>query len=164
MKPSTTRFDTPENDQRGSILIPALLVALILTTLVVVSCNKNNSGKPTLKLQSINTTVQAGDSLRVTFKFTGGSAISNGILWSIRNRTNMLQVTNQSGSDTINFALPSFSANSGQIYFSLPWNGYLSETATENDTFFFKFFVQSSTDSTVVSDTVNSPQIVVLYQ
>jgi hypothetical protein len=147
-----------------SFLIPALLVALITTTLVVVSCSKNNSGKPSIKLESINTTVQVNDSMRVTFKFTGGGNISNANFWSIRNRINQLPPTNPSGGDTISFQLPSFSGNSGEIYFSLPWNGYLNETATENDTFFFKFYVQSLTDSTVISDTVNSPQIVVLYQ
>jgi len=147
----------------GSILIPAVLVTLVAATLIVVSCNKNNSGKPTLSLESINTTVQVNDSMRVKFKFTGGGQISNGYLWSIRDRINQLQVTNQSGGDTISFQLPSFSANSGEIYFSLPWQGYLNETATENDTFFFKFYVQNA-DTTMTSDTVNSPQVVVLYQ
>jgi hypothetical protein len=147
----------------GSILIPALLVTLIVTMLVVVSCNKNNSGKPSISLESINTTVQANDSMRCTFKFTGGGQISNGYFWSIRIRTNVNPLTNQSGSDTINFQLPSFSGNSGEIYFSLPWNGYLNETATENDTFTFRFYVQNA-DTTLTSDTVNSPQIVSLYQ
>ncbi len=149
-----------------SFLIPATLVTLIVTTLVVISCNKNNSGKPTLSIESINTTVQANDSMRVTFKFTGGSQISNGLFWSIRNRINVNQLTNQSGSDTINFSLPAFSGNSGQIYFSLPWNGYLNETSTENDTFLFKFFVQNADTSvtTLTSDTAKSPQIIVLYQ
>ena len=156
-------IDTQENNQRGSILIPAVLMALITTTLVVVSCSKNNSGKPTLSLVSINTTVQANDSLRMTFKFTGGNSISNGMMWSIRDRINQLPVTNQSGGDTVNFQLPTFSSASGQIYLSLPWQGYLNETATQNDTFFFKFYVQSA-DTTLTSDTVKSPQIVVLYQ
>lgn len=149
-----------------SFLIPATLVTLIVTTLVVISCNKNNSGKPTLSIESINTTVQANNSMRVTFKFTGGSQISNGLFWSIRNRINVNQLTNQSGSDTINFSLPAFSGNSGQIYFSLPWNGYLNETSTENDTFLFKFFVQNADTSvtTLTSDTAKSPQIIVLYQ
>jgi hypothetical protein len=149
-----------------SFLIPAVLVTLIVTTLIVVSCNKNNSGKPTLSLESINTTVQANDSMRVTFKFTGGGQISNGLFWSIRNRINVNPLTNQSGSDTINFTLPSFSGNSGQIYFSLPWNGYLNETSSENDTFLFKFFVQNADTSvtTLTSDTVKSPQVVVLFQ
>jgi hypothetical protein len=147
----------------GSFLIPAVLLALITTTLVVVSCSKNNSGKPTLSLVSINTTVQVNDSLRVTFKFTGGASINNGLLWSIRNRINQLPPTNPSGGDTVNFQLPSFSGGSGEIYLSLPWQGYLNETATQNDTLYFKFYVQDATDS-VTSDTVNSPQVVVLYQ
>lgn len=155
MKSNLTKF--------GSILIPAVLVTLITATLVVASCNKNSSGNPTLSLESINTTVQVNDSMRVKFKFTGGSQISNGYLWSIRDRTNVNQLTNQSGGDTISFPLPSFSANSGEIYFSLPWQGYLNETATENDTFLFKFYVQNA-DTTLTSDTVKSPQIVVLYQ
>jgi hypothetical protein len=144
-------------------LIPAVLLALITTTLVVVSCTKNNSGKPTLSLVSINTTVQANDSLRITFKFTGGATINNGLMWSIRDRINVNPATNLSGGDTVNFQLPSFSGASGQIYLSLPWQGYLNETATENDTFLFKFFVQNA-DTTMTSDTVNSPQIIVLYQ
>jgi hypothetical protein len=148
----------------GSFLIPAVLLALITTTLVVIGCSKNNSGKPTLSLVSINTTVQAYDSLRITFKFTGGNNVSNGTLWSIRDRINQLPVTNGSGDDTVPFPLPSFSGGSGQIYLSLPWQGYLNETATQNDTLFFKFYVQEANDSSMVSDTVYSPQIVVLYQ
>jgi len=147
----------------GSFLIPAVLVTLIVTTLVVVSCSKNSNCTPSISLQSINTTVLANDSMRVKFKFSCGTAVSNGVFWSIRNRTNVNPLTNQSGSDTINFQLPTFSGNNGQIYFSLPWNGYLNETATENDTFLFKFFVQNA-DTTMTSDTVNSPQIVVNYQ
>jgi hypothetical protein len=146
-----------------SFLIPAVLVTLIVTTLVVVSCSKNSNCTPSISLQSINRTVQAYDSMRVSFKFTCGTAISNGNFWSIRNRTNVNQLTNQSGSDTTEFTLPSFSGNSGQIYFSLPWNGYLNETNNENDTFLFKFYVQNA-DTTMTSDTVYSPQVVVLFQ
>jgi hypothetical protein len=146
-----------------SFLIPAVLVTLIVTTLVVVSCGKTSNCKPSISLQSINRTVQAYDSMRVSFKFTCGPAISNGNFWSIRNRTNVNQLTNQSGSDTTEFTLPSFSGNDGQIYFSLPWNGYLNETNNENDTFLFKFFVQNA-DTTLTSDTVYSPQVVVLFQ
>jgi hypothetical protein len=150
----------------GSFLIPSLLLALIVTVLVVVSCNKNNSGKPTLSLESISTPVQVNDSMRVRFKFTGGGTISNGYLWSIRHRTNQLQATNQSGSDTVQFDLPSFSANTGEIYLSLPWQGYLNETATENDSDYFQFFVQSATDSTAnsTSDTVTTKQIIIIFQ
>ena len=149
----------------ASFLIPVVLLALI-TTLIVVSCSKNNSGKPTLTLESISTPVAVNDSMRVRFKFTGGNTISNGVFESIRHRLNQLQATNASGNDTVSFSLPSFSCGSGEIYFSLPWQGYLNETATQNDTLTFQFFVQSGTDTTAksTSDTVNSPQVVILYQ
>ncbi|HLI93731.1 MAG TPA: hypothetical protein VKU83_08985 [Puia sp.] len=147
----------------GSFLMRTLLLALIVTAVIVVSCNKNSSGKPTLKLESISSPVQVNDSMRAHFKFTDGTAISNGYFWSIRHRLNLLQATDTSGSDTVSFQLPSFSANTGEIYFSLPWQGYLNETATQNDTMVFKFFVQTA-DSSQTSDTVTSPQIIVLYQ
>ena len=59
----------------GSILIPVLSALLITATIVIVSCSKNNSGKPFLKLESINTTVQVNDSMRATFKFCGGNSL-----------------------------------------------------------------------------------------
>lgn len=146
----------------GSFLIPAISAVLLTSLLIVVSCSKSNSGKPSLKLTSISTTVQVNDSMRASFKFTSGGALSNGTFYSIRTRTNTLPVTNQAGGDTVSLQIPSFSASSGEMTFSLPWNGYLSETATENDTFVFKFFVQ--TVDSISSDTVTTPQIVVLYQ
>ncbi|HEV2354913.1 MAG TPA: hypothetical protein VGR89_11750 [Puia sp.] len=147
----------------GSFLIPALLLALIVTAVAVVSCSKNSSGKPTLKLESISSPVQVNDSMRAHFRFTGGTAISNGYFWSIRHRLNILQATDTAGADTVSFQLPTFSSNTGEIYFSLPWQGYLNETATQNDTMVFKFFVQTA-DSTQTSDTIASPQIIILYQ
>lgn len=147
----------------GSFLIPVVLLALIATVFIELSCNKTNSNKPTLKLESISSPVQVNDSMRAHFKFTGGSSISNGFFWSIRHRINQLQATDTSGGDTVTFQLPTFSGNSGEIYFSLPWQGYLNETATENDTMVFKFFVQTA-DSTLFSDTVTSPQVIILYQ
>jgi hypothetical protein len=146
-----------------SFLLPGLLLTMIVTVLVVVSCNKNNNGKPTLSLESISNPVQVNDSLRIRFKFSGGGAITNGFLWSIRHRINVLPVTNQSGSDTVQFDLPSFSGNSGELYLSLPWQGYLNETATQNDTDYFQFFVQSANDSTT-SDTVTTKNVVILFQ
>ncbi|HET6254770.1 MAG TPA: hypothetical protein VFE32_11880 [Puia sp.] len=149
--------------KHGSFLIPAVLLALITTTLIVISCKKSNNGKPTLSLESISNPVQVNDSLRIRFKFTGGGSITNGLLWSLRNRINQLPATNPSGGDTVYFQLPSFSGGSGEIYLSLPWQGYLNETATENDSDIFKFYVQNAVDSTT-SDTITTKAIVVLYQ
>ncbi len=62
----------------GYFLIPVSLI-----TLATVSCGKNNSGgKPQFSLQTINTTVVPGDSMRATFKFT--SSINNGVFGSLR--------------------------------------------------------------------------------
>jgi len=146
----------------GSLLIPALSALLITSTIVIVSCSKNSSCESSLKLESISTIVQVNDSMRASFKFTGCKALSNGTFWSIRTRINQLPPTDSSGEDTLSLQIPAFSANSGEITFSLPWQGYLSETATENDTFVFKFFVH--TPDSLSSDTVTSPQIVVLFQ
>lgn len=147
----------------GSLLIPIISALLISSTLVVVSCSKNNSGKPTLSLESISRTVAVNDSMRAMFKFTAGKLLSNGTFWSIRIRTNQDQLSiDSSGTDTLSWQIPSFSASSGEMRYSLPWYGYLAESAMENDTFVFKFFVQTS--DSVSSDTVTSPQVVVLYQ
>jgi hypothetical protein len=147
----------------GSFLIPALLLALIVTTLVAISCTKNNSGKPSLSLVSINTTVQAHDSMRATFKFTQGKAVSNGSLSWIRSRLNQAPPFYLSGADTTGYQLPVFSANNGEIYLSLPWDGYLNTGSPENDTLVFRFFLANAADS-AISDTITSPQIVVLFQ
>jgi hypothetical protein len=147
----------------GSFLIPAVLVALIVTTLAVISCSKNNSGKPTLSLVSINTTVQVNDSMRVTFKFTDGGAVSNNNLWWIRTRLNTVPPTDSSGADTTGYQLPSFTGHSGEIYISLPWQGYLSTSGPVSDTDMFRFYLTNANDS-AISDTVKVPQIIVLEQ
>jgi hypothetical protein len=146
-----------------SLLLPALFLVSVVTLSVALSCSKSNSGSPTLSLESISSPVQVNDSMRAHFKFTGGSIISNGFFWSIRTRQNLAPATDTSGGDTVSFQLPSFSGNSGEISFSLPWQGYLNETATQNDTFIFRFYVKSA-DSTKISDTVTSPKIIVLYK
>jgi hypothetical protein len=146
-----------------SFLIPAVLVALIVTMLVAISCSKSNNSHPTLSLVSINTTVLAQDSMRATFKFTDGKAVSNLYLAWIRTRLNQAPALYPSGLDTFGYQLPSFSGNSGEIYLSLPWNGYLNTASPENDTLVFKFFLANAADS-AISDTVTTPQIVVNFQ
>jgi hypothetical protein len=147
----------------GSLLIPGLLVATFLTVLIVISCNKNNSSKPSFSLESISTPVHVNDSMRMRFKFTGGGSISNGTLWSIRLRQNQNPPSYVPGADTFPFPFPTFSGNSGELYFSLPWQGYLNESAAENDTDIFKFYIVSGNDS-LTSDTITSPQVVILFQ
>jgi hypothetical protein len=143
----------------GYVLIPALFVLLI--TLIVTSCNKSGSStKPKLSLESITTTVEPNGEMDAKFKFSKGSSLGNGMFGSIRIRLNQLPPTNPSGGDTILTPIPDFSAQSGEFTLDLPWSGYLSETAGQNDTVIFKFFVL--TVDTLSSDTIKSPQIVIL--
>jgi hypothetical protein len=144
----------------GYFLIPVLLIALTVT-FIAFSCTKSSSGKPTIQLQSITTTVQPNDSMIAMFKF-GGASASNGSFYSIRVRLNQAPVTQMVGPDTINNPIPTFSAGSGQYRYVLDWDDYLSETANQNDTMVFKFFVLTA--DSISSDTITSPQIVILYQ
>jgi hypothetical protein len=142
----------------GSFLLPVILALLI--TSIILSCNKNNSGKPSLTLESISTPVQPNDSMRALFKFSSGGALGSGTFYSIRTRLNQVPPTDSTSMDTIPLPIPAFSGNSGEFRLALPWNGYLSETAGQNDTLTFKFFVL--TTGNVSSDTIGSPKIIIL--
>lgn len=144
----------------GYFLIPVLLIALAVT-FIAVSCKKSGGGKPTIKLESITTTVQPNDSMVALFKF-GGATASNGMFYSIRIRLNQAPVSNQAGPDTVPNAIPSFTANSGEYRYVLDWDDYLSETANQNDTMVFKFFVLTA--DSISSDTITSPQIIIVNQ
>lgn len=144
----------------GYFLIPVLLIALTVT-FIAVSCKKSGGGKPTIKLESITTTVQPNDSMIAMFKF-GGASASNGYFYSIRVRLNQAPVTNQAGPDTIPNPIPSYNANSGEYRYVLDWGDYLSETANQNDTMVFKFFVLTA--DSISSDTITSPQIIIVNQ
>jgi hypothetical protein len=144
----------------GYFLIPVLLIALTVT-FIAVSCSKSSNGKPTIKLESITTNVQVNDSMIAMFKF-GGATASNGTFYSIRVRLNQAPVTQQVGPDTIPNPIPSFQASTGEYRYVLDWDDYLSETATQNDTMVFKFFVLTA--DSVSSDTITSPQVVIQYQ
>jgi hypothetical protein len=141
-----------------------ILISTALIILVIGSCKKSGSGsKPKLTLESINTTVQVNDSLRALFKFSNGGGLNNGTFYSIRIRLNQAPPSDTAGPDTLPTPVPSFSGgNSGEFRYVLAWNGYLSETGFENDTMIFKFFVLTA--DSISSDTITSPQIVVLYQ
>jgi hypothetical protein len=145
----------------GYFLIPVLLIALTVT-FIAFSCTKSGSGKPTLKLESVNTTVQPNDSMIATFKFGGGS-VSNGYFISIRTRLNQAPLTQQPGPDTLYNPIPSYAAGSGEYRYSLPWNGYLSETANQNDTIVFKFFTTNA-DTTDSSNIITSSKIIIINQ
>jgi hypothetical protein len=145
----------------GSFLIPATLIVLTVTTLIVVGCSKNSGGKPKLSLESITTTVQVNDSLVAMFKFSGAS-VSGGQFISIQTRLNQ-QPPADPPLDTIPNPIPTYSAASGEYRYSLPQNTTaLSSGGPEPDTIRFKFF--TLTADSISSDTVTSPLIIVLNQ
>jgi hypothetical protein len=146
----------------GHILVSVLSSALI----VGIGCSKSNSrAKPKISLESINTVVKPGDSLRATFKLTNGSGASNGTFYAIRNRLNQtpLPPNDSIGVDTFSNLLPSFSASIANIRFALE-HDFLNPSSqiNQNDTIIYQFFVL--TPDSVSSDTIKSPQIVVLYK
>ena len=142
----------------GNFLIPALLIPL-----VYIGCSKTNTGsKPKLSMEKINTTVNPNDSMVALFKFdNSGGTLGNGTFYSIRIRLNQNPPANQVGPDTLTSSIPDFGGISmGEFRYALNWVDYLSEGGHENDTLVFKFY--ALTPDSLSSDTVTSPQIVVL--
>ena len=146
----------------GSFLIPASLIVLAVTTLIVVGCSKNSSGKPKLSLASITTTVQLNDSLVATFKFSGAS-VSGGTFVSIRTRLNQ-QPPQIPPLDTISSAIPTYSAASGEYRYSLSQNTNAVSSGSPGppDTLKFQYF--TLTADSISSDTVTSPVVIVINQ
>jgi hypothetical protein len=145
----------------ASFLIPALLV------LVVVSCSKNNSSsKPSLSIQSMNTTVEPGGILDVKLKFTNGGNLSGANFLAIRVRLNTIplpSVITPSGSDTVITTIPDFPGQqSGVFDYTMPYQGYLTTGNTTNDTLMFKF--AAITNSGVSSDTISSSPVIIVNQ
>lgn len=139
-----------------SFLIPVVLIT-------VVSCNKTNSGsKPQISIVSVNTTVVRGGQMDVRLKFTSKSAnLSGGSFTSIRTRLNQRPPTNISGRDTLPNTIPSFpNQTQGELEYVLPYVGYLTATAHENDTLVFKFFAIDAAGHS--SDTISSPKIIII--
>lgn len=145
----------------GHFLVSVLLIAGI----VVIGCGKNNSkGKPKISIESINTTVEPGDSLRALFKISNAGGLSNGVFVAIRTRLNQTPVpaSDSAGVDTFANTLPDFSgAASGEIRFAL-FHDFLSQSTpiNQDDTLIYKFFVL--TTNNVSSDTLSSPKIIIV--
>ena len=145
----------------GYLLISAFLLALVIG----IACTKGNTAKkPQLSLVSITKTVQTNDSMTAVFNFTNsGGTLGNGNFVSIRNRLNQAPPYQQLGSDTLYTSIPDFGgASKGQFTLVLDYSDYLGESEGShiNDTMTFKFF--ALTPDSLSSDTITSPQIVVL--
>jgi hypothetical protein len=130
-------------------------------TLAVWSCSKNNSGKPKISIQSIDSEIQPGQSLNVGLKFSAGSKLAKGTFVAIRTRINQIPPQNTlDGTDTLHATIPDFSADKGELEFIQPYQGYLHFGDHVNDTLILKFAVLDVDGKS--SDTVVSPKVVVI--
>ncbi|MBS1915417.1 MAG: hypothetical protein JST87_04015 [Bacteroidetes bacterium] len=147
------------------ILVPVFLLALI-------SCSKNNDGKPTIKLTSIGPgVVSRSDIFSVNFDFTeeGSSVIDS--FFIIEHRLNAKQAGTVNEFVYLSYPVPPYtSVNKGQFSLSFvrytpgPTNyGYLPDPpqfAGENDTSRFSFYIKDSRNKT--SDTVTASSNVII--
>lgn len=140
------------------------LTFLITLLILTISCNKNNSGKPEISIESINTIVPVQGTLNAKLKFKNQSGkLAQGTFISIRNRLNQRPLPlGTASADTVIGPIPDFpNKDQGEFSYTLDYN-YLKESDQENDTIIFKFAVIDSFGNK--SDTISSNKIVVLYQ
>lgn len=147
-----------------------LLISAFFAVLMNYACVKSSTSKHAqLSLESITKTVYSADSAGVDsmtalFKFNNsGGTLGNGTFVSIRQRLNQVAPLIPVGDDTLYSTIPDFGGVSkGEFKYVLDYQGYLGEGAAQhiNDTFVFKFF--ALTPDSLSSDTVTSPQIIVI--
>jgi hypothetical protein len=142
-----------------------LVTVVVLALLIGIGCSKSGNSKPKLSLESINQVVGHDDSMRAMFKISNAQKLGNGLFVAIRDRINQVPfpVTDSAGVDTFEVQIPNFDSRAtGEIRFALPAQGFLSQSANLhlNDTLIYKFIaVTTGNDS---SNTVTSPEIVIL--
>jgi hypothetical protein len=144
----------------GNFLIPAILILL-----VYLGCSKSNTGtKPRITLESINKSINPGDSMVAMFKFdNSGGTLGNGTFYSVRMRINQKAPDSSKipGPDTLTSSIPDFGGVSkGEFRYVLNHDDYLSFGPPQNDTLIFKFYALTPDSSS--TDTITSPQIIIL--
>ena len=142
----------------GYFLLPILIFLLVLG-----SCKKSSTGThPKITFASINTKIEPNDSMIGVFNFdNSGGTLGNGTFYSIRIRLNQTPPFILAGPDTLTSSIPDFGgAGKGQFRYVLNWDDYLSSSGHINDTLEFKFYAM--TPDSVYTDTLTSPQIVVV--
>jgi len=131
-----------------------------MTTLVIWSCSKSNSGKPKISIASITTNIPKYGDLDADLKFTAGNMLDT--LLIIRIRVNQDPPQNTPAGDTLRISIPEYSASKGELEFIMPYQGYLTFGDTENDTLVFKFAALDVNRKS--TDTVTSAKVVVNNQ
>ena len=143
----------------SSFLLPTILIT---SALAIWSCSKSNSGKPKISIESIDTEIPNGGSMTANIKFSSGSKLANGNFLAIKTRINQkLPQNTLEGTDTLLVSIPEFSAEKGELTFTMPYQSYLHYDDTDNDTLVFKFAVLDVDGKS--SDTVTSPKVVVQH-
>ena len=147
-----------------------LLIVSFLAVITLYACVKGStSKKPQLTLESITRQVYTSDTIGVdsmtaTFKFVNsGGTLGTGYFVSIRMRLNTLPLPSQDtvGTDTLYTPIPDFGgASKGEFKLVLDAQGYLSQNTNYSDTIKFKFY--ALTPDSLASDTVTSPQVIIL--
>jgi hypothetical protein len=135
---------------------------LLFLLISVFACTKNNSGKPTISIESATSVVPVDGTMEIKLKFTQSNGkLSGGTFIAIRQRLNIIPTPpSDQLADTIPGVIPEFpDKDKGEFVFSLPWNN-LHEYDVRNDTIAFKFLaIDTENDS---SDAVVTGPIAIL--
>jgi hypothetical protein len=149
---------------RALLTIPAFLILLL--SLVLFSCSKDKyTTKPQLKLTSINTVVPVNGQLEAKFEYTSKPGdIGGGTMLAIRNRLNQDSVLVGAGNtDTLPSQFPSFPTTpKAEIEYDIDWQSLHEDSNNLNDTIIMKYALIDAAGNS--SDTISSPQIVILHE
>lgn len=137
---------------------------------VLAGCGKDKlETRPSIELKNMNGTEFVLDSvtfdipdLIMTVRYDDKEGdLGNGVITYIRHRTNIDPIENPAANDkidTIRSMLPDFpKTTTGEIDIIFP-GSFLIEDPRDNDTMFFKIFVQDVAGN--VSDTISTPTVV----
>lgn len=141
----------------AQLLLP---IVILITLLTFISCSKSsNSGKPTIKLKTINTDIVLNESLNATFEVQSGTTIDS-FVW-IRERLNEIPLPPTTvQTDLFTGTVPSY-PNQTKVEYSyiMDYNSLREAPDGVIDTFQFKYAVVDKNG--LSSDTSVTPVIAV---
>jgi hypothetical protein len=146
-------------------LIPVIMIAFALV--VLISCDKDKfETKPFIEVKDYSTKTvpfQGELVIRINY-FDKEGDLGKGELYLLRERTNRIPPNPQFDQvDSLRYPLPDFvDKGQGEIRLVLRQVDFLGESATQNDTMFFKIAVTDRAGNT--SDTLITDQVVALFQ
>ena len=144
--------------KNAQFLLPTVLLIALLS---VIACSKSNSsGKPTIKLKSINTEITLNQNLNCKFDVQSSGADIDSFVF-IRIRTNEIPLPpNTSILDTFSGVVPSYpNQNKVEYTYYLPYSSLREAPDGVIDSFEFKYAVVDKAGHS--SDTMLTPLVVV---